>query len=104
VAAVVNDFALQKGLLVHEEGHPARDLMARKPSNLNRLLALTRSPEILCSKMGPAADSLPQWNKVEFEVHSLLSRAWMMHFAPINARIVLTLSCAPSKLHIPLPI
>jgi hypothetical protein len=89
---------------MHEGDHPARDLMARKPSKLNRLLALTRSPEILCSKMGPAADSLPQWNKVEFGVHSLLSRGWMMHFAPTNARIVLTLSGAPSKLHTPLPI
>jgi hypothetical protein len=42
--------------------------------------------------------------KASSGIRSSLRRAWMMHFAPTNARIVLTLSGAPSKLHIPLPI
>jgi two-component system, OmpR family, copper resistance phosphate regulon response regulator CusR len=52
--------------------------------------------------MVPATDSVPQWNKKQtVGIHSVLCRKWMMLFALTNARIVLTLSGAPSKLQIP---
>jgi hypothetical protein len=103
LATVVNYFALQKRVLMHEEDHPAQDLVARKPSRLNRLVVVAQSLEILCSKMVPATDSVPQWNKKpSFGIHSSLSRKWMMPLAPTTASIVLTPSGAPSKLHIPL--
>jgi hypothetical protein len=41
-AAVVNCFALQKRVLMHEGDHPAQDLVAGKPSKLNRGRAKSR--------------------------------------------------------------
>ncbi len=103
LATVVNHFEIQKGVLMHEGDHPARDLVARKPSRLNRLAVVAQSLEIPCSKMVPPADSVPQWNKEpSFGIHSSLSREWMVPLAPTTASIVLTPSGAPSKLHIPL--
>jgi len=103
LATVVNHFEIQKGVLMHEGDHPARDLVARKPSKLNRLVVVAQSLEILCSKMVQATDSVTQWNKEpSFGIHSSLGREWMVLFAPTTASIVLTPSGAPSKLHIPL--
>src|SRR6266446_7999072 len=72
LATVVNHFEIQKGVLMHEGDHPARDLVARKPSRLNRLAVVAQSLEIPCSKMVPPADSVPQWNKAKSR-HSLLT-------------------------------
>jgi len=72
LATVVNHFEIQKGVLMHEGDHPARDLVARKPSKLNRLVVVAQSLEIPCSKMVPPADSVPQWNKAKSR-HSLLT-------------------------------
>jgi hypothetical protein len=52
-AAVVNCFALQKGVFMHEGDHPAQDLVAGKPSKLNRGRAKSRdSISKACSSGG----------------------------------------------------
>jgi hypothetical protein len=103
VAAGVNCFVLRKRVLVHEGDHPAQDLVAGKPSKLNRLVVVVPSREILFPKIVPATDSVPQWNKKPSSgIHSSFSRKCMMLFAPTRARIVLTLFRTPSRLNKPL--
>ena len=103
-ATVVNYFALQKRVLMHEGDHPAQDLAARKSIKLNRLVAVARSLGIPCSKMVPATDSFPQWNKKPSSgIHSSLSRKWVMLFALTPARIILTLHVSLAKMFSPLP-
>jgi DNA-binding response OmpR family regulator len=85
---------------MHEGGHPARDLAARKPFKLNRLIVGVKRLEILRSKMVPARDSVPQWNTAHVRHFTPHEPRMVMLFALTSVRIALTLSRTPFKLHL----
>jgi hypothetical protein len=55
---------------MHEEDHPALELLPPKPSKLNHLVAPLRKEWNLHSKTVSVSDSVPQWNEsraIEFD-------------------------------------
>jgi hypothetical protein len=88
---------------MHGEDHLAQDLVARKPSKLNRLVTDLHSLEIPCSKIVPVTDSVPQWNEKPDSAFQKFSHTSVMLFAVTRARIVLTLHVSLAKMLSPLP-
>src|ERR1700687_1971983 len=61
VSSIICQRLIQKGVLLHGRDHLAQNLVARKSSKLNRLVADIRNLKIQCGKIVSVKDSVPQW-------------------------------------------
>jgi len=103
VATVVNYFELQKGVLMHEEDHPARDLMLESQAKLNRIgCSRTKSGDSMF-KDG-SSDGIRSHNGTRSRVSAFtphLAANGLMPLAPTTASIVLTPSGARPNCNTP---